>query len=176
MFKKRVFGIMAVLAALALVFALVGCGGADGGPTGGGGTGGNGEGGGNGGGTSGVVTINNLPTVQTSISVGVFDYQGVFNSKSEYDTVIKAPGAGSIAATRFIDMPIMTQPVTIYNREGFSFTTVFTGTGQYLVEISTGNEATLDEPRYYGQVTFTNGNATVNYNNPTFDAGMLGGK
>ena len=44
MFKKRVFGIMAVLAALALVFALVGCGGGDGGPAGGGGTGGGGGG------------------------------------------------------------------------------------------------------------------------------------
>ena len=131
---------------------------------------------GSGGGTNGVVTINNLPTVQTSISVGVFDYQGVFNSKPEYDTVIGLPGAGSIAATRPADMPIMSQPVTIYNRVGFSFTTVFTGTGQYLVVISTGNEATLDEPRYYGQVTFTNGNATVNYNNPTFHAGMLGGE
>ena len=40
MLKKRVFGMMAVLAAVALVFALVGCGGADGGPAGGGGSGG----------------------------------------------------------------------------------------------------------------------------------------
>ena len=128
-----------------------------------------------GGGMSGVVTIDNLPTIQTSISVGVFDYQGAFTTKAEYDTVIGSPGSGSIAATRFADVPIMTQPVTVYNREGFTFTTPFAETGQYLVVIETGNTATHDEPRYYGQVQFNNGNATVNYNSPTFDAGMLGG-
>jgi hypothetical protein len=172
MLKKKTFLTIALVLGVMLAFSLMGC---DTSTTGGGDSGGSGGGGG-GDGTTGVVTITNLPAIQTTLSVGVFDYQGAFTTKAEYNSVISSPGSGSIAATRFADIPIMTQPVTIYNREGFSFTSVFSSTGQYLVVIETGNSATLDEPRYYGQIVFTNGNATINYNNPTFHAGMLGGE
>ena len=161
MHREKTFSIITLALGVMLVFALAGCGGLHGGNNGGGSDPGD-EG------TAGKLTITNLPVVESFISVGVWDYDGPMTTKAEYDTVT----VPSSIATSVGGSLQYTQPVSLY-LTGTS--TGFTGSGTFMVQISTGHMHDLDEPRYYGQIVFTNGDATVNYNNPTFHAGMLGG-
>ena len=160
----RLFGIIALVAVIGITLAA--CGGD-------GGNGITGGGGGCDGGNTGKITISNLPAGTLYTNVGVWDYSGVFNNNTIYNSVVTVPGAKTIATTK--PLSTTTNVAEVYewdNSGGGMVYTPFTRTGTFVVVITTIGNPAIDEPYYYGQITFTNGNATVNYNAFTYYVGM----
>ena len=102
---------------------------------------------------NGGLTIQNLPPITANSTVLIFNYSETVTSYLDlYNMLI----SGQIASG-----DIRKSTVELQNSSNS-----FSKTGTFAVQVLMGGEY---EGLYFGQVKFTNGKATINYNNPTYD-------
>jgi hypothetical protein len=108
---------------------------------------------------AGSITIHNLPAAEGAIQVIVYNYSGAVNDPTGYVNAIQTAIEKGILA----EGEGRNSSISLYSQSGYGG---FSGSGSYAVAIYTKQSAI---PMFYGQVRFTNGNATVDYWKPTYD-------
>jgi hypothetical protein len=114
----------------------------------------------------GILTIQNLPAVKGEVVVRVHRYSGELTS--EHDLY-----GFSTSDVIAMNDGIKASSAELYTMPGYS--RVFSESGTYAVFVSAASDGqgdnflTAGQGMYFGQVKFTNGNATVNYRTPTYD-------
>jgi hypothetical protein len=114
-------------------------------------------GGGGGGGSGSGITIQNWPVTGITgvITADVFNYSGTVSNQTQFETYTQSGNAASGYGTK--------SPVMVIDTSGFS---PFKKSGTYLVWATGGKSDTRG--RVFSQVKFSNGNATIDWNKPSY--------
>jgi hypothetical protein len=143
----RLIAIAALVAAIAFTFAACGGGSSDG----------------NGGGSGKVgLTIKNIPDKAYVSFFTVYDFSGPVTNESQASSV----DVGNRALYVAQGYVTATQPFKIYKPNG---TEDYSGSGTFLVFIlKSETSASPYTGLFFSQVKFTNGNATIDWNKPSY--------